>query len=69
MVWWQTFHAAAPSSMLMSTIWPRPVSSRAVSAARMPTAAISDPAPTSATCTGGIIGGPSGAPPYSRTPA
>ena len=69
MIWWQTFQAAAPSSIEMSTSWPRPVSSRAMMAERMPTAAISDPPPTSATCTGGIIGGPSGAPAYSSTPA
>ena len=37
---WKTFQDTLPSIMEMSTNWPRPVCSRAMSAARMPTVAI-----------------------------
>ncbi len=50
------FHATIPSSMATSTNCPRPLRSRAASAARMPTAAMSAPPPMSAICTPGMTG-------------
>jgi hypothetical protein len=64
-----TFHITAPSSMAMSMYWPRPVCSRAITADRMPTAAIREPAPMSAICTPGMTGGPLGVPMKFKTPA
>src|SRR5215510_5675430 len=57
-----TCHASEPSIIAMSTNCPLPVSSRAQSAERMPTAAMSAPPPMSAICTAGMTGAPPAAP-------
>ena len=53
---------STPSDMAMSTYWPRPVRSRAISAARMPNAACMPPPAKSAMMFIGIAGGVSGQP-------